>query len=159
MEGRDEVLDLDEYMRKFPPFLGMKPQGYVSEASRASGVVMINILALVEALLDANRWRDMFVGMIGSSSTIDVVSGGTGDLRSGVVQLMQAEIQLVSPLVPARQVRFIRFCRQHAEGVWDVVDVSVDANKEGFMSRRLPSGCIVHDMPMGYGSARTTITF
>ncbi|KAK9063210.1 hypothetical protein SSX86_017080 [Deinandra increscens subsp. villosa] len=145
-----EVLDLDEYLRNFPLCLGMKPHGYVSEASRASGVVMINSLALVEALLDPNRWRDMFLGLIGSSSTIDVLSSGNGDSRNGVVQLMQAEIQLVSPLVPARQVRFIRFCRQQAEGVWAVVDVSVDAGREGFISRRLPSGCIVHDMPNGF---------
>lgn len=150
IEGGGEVLDLDEYLRTFPLCLGMKPHGYVSEASRANGVVMINSLALVEALLDANRWREMFLGMIGSSSTIDVISGGNGDSRNGVVQLMQAEIQLVSPLVPARQVRFIRFCRQQAEGVWAVVDVSVDAGRDGFISRRLPSGCIVHEMPNGF---------
>ncbi|KVI04726.1 homeobox-leucine zipper protein ANTHOCYANINLESS 2-like [Cynara cardunculus var. scolymus] len=150
MESGGEVLDLDEYVRTFPLCLGMKPHGYVSEASRASGMVMINSLALVEALLDANRWKDMFLGIIGSSSTIEVISGGTGDSRNGVVQLMQAEIQLVSPLVPARQVRFLRFCRQQAEGVWAVVDLSVDAGREGFISRRLPSGCIVHDMPNGY---------
>lgn len=67
---------------------------------------------------------------------------------------MQAEIQLVSPLVPVRQTRFIRFCRQHAEGVWAIVDLSVDAGREGFLSRRLPSGCIVHDMPNGSSKVR-----
>ncbi|KAL4574835.1 hypothetical protein LXL04_021674 [Taraxacum kok-saghyz] len=148
--GGGEVLDLDEYMRTFPLCLGMKPHGFVTEASRASGVVMISSLALVESLLDANRWREMFLGLIGSSTTVDVISGGTGDSRNGVVQLMQAEIQLVSPLVPARQVRFIRFCRQQAEGVWAIVDLSVDGGRDGFISRRLPSGCIVHDMPNGY---------
>ncbi|KAF5805521.1 putative transcription factor & lipid binding HD-SAD family [Helianthus annuus] len=148
-EGGGEVLDPNEYTRNFPLCLGMKPHGYVSEASRASGVVMINSVALVDALLNVNQWRDMFLGMIGSSSMIDVISGGTGDSRNGVVQLMQAEIQLVSPSVPARQMRFIRYCRQHAEGVWAVVDVSVDAGREGSTSRRLPSGCIVHDMPNG----------
>ncbi|XP_076944729.1 homeobox-leucine zipper protein HDG1-like [Bidens hawaiensis] len=144
-----EVLNLDEYVRDFPLLLGMKPQGYVSEASRASRVVMINSLALIDALLDAQRWRDMFLGMVGSSSTMDVITCGTGDGRNGVVQLMQAEIQLVSPLVPPRQVRFLRFCRQHAEGVWAVVDVSIDSGREGLMCRRLPSGCIVQDMPNG----------
>lgn len=69
---------------------------------------------------------------------------------------MHAEVQLLSPLVPVRQVRFVRFCKQHAEGVWAVVDVSVDfghdaTNAQPFMScRRLPSGCIVQDMPNGY---------
>ncbi|XP_071732658.1 homeobox-leucine zipper protein HDG1-like isoform X2 [Rutidosis leptorrhynchoides] len=149
IEGGGEVLDLVEYGRTFPLCLGMKPHGYVSDASRASGMVMINSLALVEALLDANRWREMFLGVVGSSSTIDVISSGTGDSRNGVVQLMKAEIQLVSPLVPVRQMRFIRFCRQQAEGVWAIVDISVDGGREGFISRRLPSGCIVHDMPNG----------
>ncbi|XP_076918134.1 homeobox-leucine zipper protein HDG1-like [Bidens hawaiensis] len=144
-----EVLNFDEYLRNFPLILGMKPQGYVSEASRASRVVMINSLVLIDALLDAQRWKDMFLGMIGSSSTIDVITCGTGDARNGVVQLMQGEIQLVSPLVPPRQVRFLRFCRQHAEGIWAVVDVSIDAGREGLMCRRLPSGCIVQDMPNG----------
>lgn len=52
MEGGGEVLDLDEYLRSFPLCLGMKPHGFVSDASRASGVVMINSLTLVDALLD-----------------------------------------------------------------------------------------------------------
>lgn len=30
----------------------------------------------------------MFLGLIGSSSTIDVISGGTGDSRNGLVQLV-----------------------------------------------------------------------
>lgn len=68
---------------------------------------------------------------------------------------MHAEVQLLSPLVPVRPVRILRFCKQHAEGVWAVVDVSVemghDANSQPFIScRRLPSGCIVQDMPNGY---------
>ncbi|KAF6153137.1 hypothetical protein GIB67_034859, partial [Kingdonia uniflora] len=51
---------------------------------------------------------------------------------------------------------FQLFCKQHAEGVWAVVDVSVDMNRDTlnsqtFMSsRRLPSSCVVQDMPNGY---------
>lgn len=72
---------------------------------------------------------------------------------------MQAELQLLSPLVPVRQVTFLRFCKQHAEGVWAVVDVSVDrvsdrggsaSARSSLSCRRLPSGCLVHDMPNGY---------
>lgn len=77
---------------------------------------------------------------------------------------MHAELQLLSPLVPVREVTFLRFCKQHAEGVWAVVDVSVDAIREApggggsapsFPScRRLPSGCVVQDMPNGYSKVR-----
>lgn len=74
---------------------------------------------------------------------------------------MHAELQVLSPLVPVREVTFLRFCKQHAEGVWAVVDVSVDAIREtpggapSFPScRRLPSGCVVQDMPNGYSKVK-----
>jgi homeobox-leucine zipper protein len=69
---------------------------------------------------------------------------------------MHAELQVLSPLVPVREVNFLRFCKQHAEGVWAVVDVSIDNVRETSGAptyancRRLPSGCVVQDMPNGY---------
>lgn len=48
-----EVLNFEEYLHSFLPCIGMKPAGYVSEASRESGLVIIdNSLALVETLMD-----------------------------------------------------------------------------------------------------------
>jgi homeobox-leucine zipper protein len=82
-----------------------------------------------------------------------------------------AELQVLSPLVPIREVVFLRFCKQHAEGVWAVVDVSVDGvlrpdghhqngggggGPAGYMGcRLLPSGCIVQDMNNGYSKVRS----
>ncbi|XP_042505461.1 homeobox-leucine zipper protein ANTHOCYANINLESS 2-like isoform X2 [Macadamia integrifolia] len=156
-EGGRETLNHDEYFRLFPSCIGMKPNGFVTEASRESGMVIINSLALVETLMDANRWGEMFPGVIARASTTDVTSSGMGGTRNGALQLMHAELQVLSPLVPIREVNFLRFCKQHAEGVWAVVDVSVDTLREGspappFVSscRRLPSGCVVQDMPNGY---------
>lgn len=78
---------------------------------------------------------------------------------------MHAELQVLSPLVPIREVNFLRFCKQHAEGVWAVVDVSIDGIRELPMAgngntscRRLPSGCLVQDMPNGYSKVPPTIT-
>jgi len=89
---------------------------------------------------------------------------------------MHAELQVLSPLVPIREVVFLRFCKQHAEGLWAVVDVSVDAilrpdggnhhshhhhaqnggGAAGYMGcRLLPTGCIVQDMNNGYSKVRT----
>ena len=89
---------------------------------------------------------------------------------------MHAELQVLSPLVPIREVLFLRFCKQHAEGLWAVVDVSVDAilrpdggnhhshhhhaqnggGAAGYMGcRLLPTGCIVQDMNNGYSKVRT----
>lgn len=78
---------------------------------------------------------------------------------------MHAELQVLSPLVPVREVNFLRFCKQHAEGVWAVVDVSVDSIRETsgaptfVNSRRLPSGCVVQDMPNGYSKVLTNPHF
>ena len=77
---------------------------------------------------------------------------------------MHAELQVLSPLVPVREVNFLRFCKQHAEGVWAVVDVSIDTIRETssgpatFVNcRRLPSGCVVQDMPSGYSKVRKVL--
>nr|GEY29914.1 homeobox-leucine zipper protein anthocyaninless 2-like [Tanacetum cinerariifolium] len=142
---------LDELVKlgRFPPILGPKPLGFVSECSRASATVSLNSLDIVEALLDANHWKDMFMGMIGSNTTTEVISSGTGGSRNGVLQLMKAEIQLISPLVPVRVVNFLRFSKQQTEGVWVVVDLSVDVGTDGHTTRRPPSGCIIHDMANG----------
>lgn len=53
LEGGREILNHDEYMRTFTPCIGMKPNGFVTEASRETGVVIINSLALVETLMDS----------------------------------------------------------------------------------------------------------
>ncbi|EEF50470.1 homeobox protein, putative [Ricinus communis] len=156
LEGGREMLNHEEYVRTFTPCIGMKPSGFVFEASREAGMVIINSLALVETLMDSNRWAEMFPCVIARTSTTDVISSGMGGTRNGSLQLMHAELQVLSPLVPVREVNFLRFCKQHAEGVWAVVDVSIDTIREtsggpAFANcRRLPSGCVVQDMPNGY---------
>ncbi|KAA8520591.1 hypothetical protein F0562_014847 [Nyssa sinensis] len=156
LEGGREILNHEEYLRTFTPCIGFKPNGFVTEASRESGMVIINSLALVQTLMDPNRWVEMFPCMIARASATDVISTGVGGTRNGALQLMHAELQVLSPLVPVREVNFLRFCKQHAEGVWAVVDVSIDTIREasgGLTSvycRRLPSGCVVQDMPNGY---------
>ncbi|KAL5859790.1 hypothetical protein ACOSQ4_001086 [Xanthoceras sorbifolium] len=156
-EGGRDMLNHEEYMRSFTPCIGLKPNGFVTEASRETGMVIINSLALVETLMDPNRWAEMFPCMIARTSTTDVISSGMGGTRNGALQLMHAELQVLSPLVPVREVNFLRFCKQHAEGVWAVVDVSIDTIRETssgaptFVNcKRLPSGCVVQDMPNGY---------
>lgn len=55
-----EVLNYEEYLRTFPRCIGPKPVDHVSEATRATGVVIINSMALVETLMDAVRATDIF---------------------------------------------------------------------------------------------------
>uniref|UniRef100_A0A0D9VJF6 Homeobox domain-containing protein n=1 Tax=Leersia perrieri TaxID=77586 RepID=A0A0D9VJF6_9ORYZ len=157
-----EVLNFEEYLHSFIPCIGMKPAGYVSEASRESGLVIIdNSLALVETLMDERRWSDMFSCMIAKATVLEEVSTGIAGSRNGALLLMKAELQVLSPLVPIREVTFLRFCKQLAEGAWAVVDVSIDGLVRDHNSataptagnvkcRRLPSGCVMQDTPNGY---------
>nr|CAD1821380.1 unnamed protein product [Ananas comosus var. bracteatus] len=171
-DGTAETLNYDEYRSTFPRIIGPRPSGYVSEATREMGMVIINSVALVETLMDARNAAGLeslgrYVPcMIARTSTTEAISSGVGGTRNGALQLMHAELQVLSPLVPVREMQFLRFCKQHAEGVWAVVDVSIDglrdhntsaaaaaaaaANTPYMSCRRLPSGCVVQDMPNGY---------
>ena len=53
LEGGREMLNLEDYMRSFTPCIGLKPNGFVTDASRETGMVIINSLALVETLMDS----------------------------------------------------------------------------------------------------------
>ncbi|KAK1326869.1 Homeobox-leucine zipper protein HDG1 [Acorus calamus] len=151
--GGRETVNYEEYLRMFPRCIGVRPMGFATEATRDTGLVIINGIALVETLMDANRWADMFPAMISRTSTTDVISSGMGGTRNGALQLMHAELQVLSPLVPVREVNFLRFCKQHAEDIWAVVDISIDGLCDSMAAvdcRRLPSGCLIQDMPNGY---------
>ena len=41
----------------------------------------------------------MFLGLIGSSSTLEVISGGTADSRNGVVQLVSGFLMLIHSFI------------------------------------------------------------
>ncbi|KAK1586932.1 hypothetical protein Q3G72_007672 [Acer saccharum] len=95
----------------------------------------------------------MFSCIVAGAGIIDVIAGSDDGTRNGTLQLMYAEFQVPTPFIPVRQVRFLRFCKQHMEGLWSIIDVSIDINREGINAdafrtcRRLPSGCVVQDLP------------
>ncbi|CAN7139592.1 unnamed protein product [Brassica rapa subsp. narinosa] len=141
-------------------FAGSKHPGFAAEGSRETGLVLINSSTLVETLMDTNRWAEMFESIVAVASTVEVISNGSGGSRNGALLLMQAEFQVMSPLVPIRQVKFLRYCKQHGDGLWAVVDVSYDVNRESQDLKsygglkRLPSGCIIQDI--GNGCSKVT---
>ncbi|PQM35078.1 hypothetical protein Pyn_40506 [Prunus yedoensis var. nudiflora] len=56
-------------------------------------------------------------------------------------------------LVPTRESYYVRYCKQHADGTWAVVDVSLDTlrpNPAPRSCQRRPSGCLIQEMPNGY---------
>ncbi|XP_041023165.1 homeobox-leucine zipper protein MERISTEM L1-like [Juglans microcarpa x Juglans regia] len=147
-----EILNEEEYLRTFPRGIGPKPLGLKSEASRESAVVIMNHINLVEILMDVKRWSTVFCGIVSRAMTLDVLSTGVAGNYNGALQVIKAEFQVPSPLVPTRENYFVRYCKQHADGTWAVVDVSLDNLRPSLISRsrRRPSGCLIQELPNGY---------
>ncbi|XP_047331343.1 homeobox-leucine zipper protein HDG1-like [Impatiens glandulifera] len=121
--GVVETLNLEEYIKSFPPCLETKPdKNSTRYATRASGIVAARSSSILNSLMDE----------------------------------MDAELQALSPIVPVWKVKFIRFCRQIAEGVWGMVDVSTELSHDVAETssivncRRLPSGCVLQEMPNNF---------
>ncbi|KAF2304634.1 hypothetical protein GH714_037194 [Hevea brasiliensis] len=151
-ENSTEVLNEEEYLRAFPRGIGPRPLGLRSEASRESAVVIMNHINLVEILMDVNQWSTVFCGIVSRAMTLEILSTGVAGNYNGALQVMTAEFQVPSPLVPTRENYFVRYCKQHVDGTWAVVDVSLD-NLRGSpisRSRRRPSGCVIQELPNGY---------
>ncbi|KAK3445943.1 hypothetical protein EUGRSUZ_A01715 [Eucalyptus grandis] len=146
------VLNEDEYMKTFPRGIGPKPAGFNTEASRESAVVIMDHINLVEILMDVNQWSTVFSSIVSRAATLEVLSTGVAGNYNGALQVMTAEFQVPTPLVPTREVYFVRYCKQHGDGAWAVVDVSLDNVRPSpiVRCRRRPSGCVIQEMPNGY---------
>ncbi|WOL03419.1 hypothetical protein Cni_G12139 [Canna indica] len=147
-----ETLNEEEYVRAFPRGIGPKPFGLKSEASRETAVVIMNQMNVVEILMDVNQWSNVFSGIVSRAMTLEVLSTGVAGNYNGALQVMSAEFQVPSPLVPTRESLFVRYCKQHPDGTWAVVDVSLDSLRPSPVPRcrRRPSGCLIQEMPNGY---------
>ncbi|XP_051124722.1 homeobox-leucine zipper protein MERISTEM L1-like [Andrographis paniculata] len=153
-DNSGEVMNEEEYARSFPRGIGPKPLGFKSEASRESAVVIMNHINLVEILMDVNQWSSVFASIVSRAMTLEVLSTGVAGNYNGALQVMTAEFQVPSPLVPTRENYFVRYCKQHSDGTWAVVDVSLDNLRPAADSvtrcRRRPSGCLIQELPNGY---------
>ncbi|KAJ0247167.1 Homeobox-leucine zipper protein PROTODERMAL FACTOR 2 [Hirschfeldia incana] len=151
-DSSGEILNEEEYFRTFPRGNGPKPIGMRSEASRGSTVVIMNHINLVEILIDVNQWSSVFCGIVSRALTLEVLSTGVAGNYNGALQVMTAEFQVPSPLVPTRENYFVRYCKQHSDSTWAVVDVSLDSLRPSQItrSRRRPSGCLIQELQNGY---------
>ncbi|KAG5233815.1 hypothetical protein OIU77_000862 [Salix suchowensis] len=151
-DGRD-VLNLDNHQRIFPRAMShLKNPNVRIESSRDSGVVIMNGVALVDMFMDSNKWVESFPTIVSVAKTIEVISSGILGSHSGSLQLMYEELQVLSPLVPSREFCILRYCQQIEQGLWAIVSVSYDIPQfaSQFRCHRLPSGCLIQDMPNGY---------
>ncbi|XVF52313.1 hypothetical protein PTKIN_Ptkin05aG0008600 [Pterospermum kingtungense] len=159
-ENGKELLNLEEHARMFNWPLNMKhrPSEFRTEASRDSAVVIMNSVTLVDAFLDANKWTELFPSIVARAKTVQVISPGVSG-TNGSLQLMYAELQFLSPLLPTREAYFLRYCQQQNlddETYWAIVDFPLDGFHNNNLQssfplhRRRPSGCLIQDMPNGY---------
>ncbi|KAK1368421.1 Homeobox-leucine zipper protein PROTODERMAL FACTOR 2 [Heracleum sosnowskyi] len=146
-----KCLDEDEYLCTFPGRIGPKDMGLKSEASRFSDLFFMNQLKLVEIMMDVNQWSTMFSGIVSRAMTIEVLSAGMAGNYDGALQVMTAEFQVPSPLVPTRENYFVRYCKKLDNKTWAVADVSLDSMRPASnQCRRRPSGCLIEHWPNGY---------
>ncbi|KAG0494538.1 hypothetical protein HPP92_005532 [Vanilla planifolia] len=155
--GRDgrEVLNLDAYERIFPRQSQQfrSPETRV-ETSRDSGDVFMNSLALVDMFMDSGKWMELFPTIVANARTIELVMPGMDGSRSGALVLMYGEFLGLSPVVSSRELCFLRYSQQIEQGLWVISDISVHFPRDNLLpsctKRRLPSGCLIQDMPNGY---------
>ncbi|KAI6694292.1 hypothetical protein NL676_022002 [Syzygium grande] len=154
-DGRD-TLNLESYERMFPRASShLKNPDIRTEASRESRVVIMNGLALIDMFMDLNKWAELFPAIVSAAKTIEVISPGLLTSQNGSLQLMYGELQVLSPLLPTREFYFLRYCQQIEQGLWAIVDVSFDLSRydqfaSQSRSQKLPSGCLIQDLPNGY---------
>ncbi|KAF0910490.1 hypothetical protein E2562_002944 [Oryza meyeriana var. granulata] len=158
--GRD-ILNYDEYLRLFQRDHGGSGDqlaGWSVEASRECGVVYLDTMQLVHAFMDVDRWKELFPSMISKAATLDVISTGEDDGRDGVLQLMYAELQMLTPMVPTREFYFTRYCKKLATDTerWAIVDASFDKSENDVHASspvrcwKNPSGCVVEEQTNGH---------
>ncbi|XP_044501955.1 homeobox-leucine zipper protein HDG5-like isoform X2 [Mangifera indica] len=156
-ENGKEILNVEEHGRMFPWPLNLKQHSTElrTEATRDNAVVIMNSITLVDAFLDANKWMELFPSIVARAKTVQIIASGVSG-ASGSLQLMYAELQVLSPLVPTREAYFLRYCQQNVEeGTWVIVDFPIDGFHDNVqpsfpLYRRRPSGCVIQDMPNGY---------
>ncbi|XP_071683573.1 homeobox-leucine zipper protein ROC9 [Lolium perenne] len=161
METGRDILNYDEYVRLFrrdDDDAGDQDQRgtWSVEASREGGVVYLDTTQLVHAFMDANQWKELFPSMIAKASTLDVIRSGEDNDQDGVVQLMLAEVQTLTPMVPTRELCFARYCKKLAPEKWAIVDASfskagggADASSPVITSWKNASGCIIEEQTNG----------
>ncbi|KAG6521993.1 hypothetical protein ZIOFF_019127 [Zingiber officinale] len=147
-DGLTEALNQAEYARAFKNGLGPKNVNLSTEATRATAIVAVPAETLVDMFMDVDKWIALFSSIVTGAAIVEVFSDGAAGSYDGTLQLITAELQVPTPLVPVREGLFLRHCKQHEGGVWAVVDVSFEVRQNPMAKfRRRPSGFIIHQMP------------
>ncbi|KAJ1258517.1 hypothetical protein BS78_10G081400 [Paspalum vaginatum] len=150
-----ETLNVATYDSLFAkPGGSFRPPDINVEGSRESGLVFMSAVALVDVFMDTNKWAEFFPGIVSKAHTVDVLVNGLGG-RSESLIMMYEELHIMTPVVPTRELSFLRYCKKIEQGLWAVADVSQEGQRDAHYgvpsrTRRMPSGCLIADMSNGY---------
>ncbi|XP_048129501.1 homeobox-leucine zipper protein ROC8-like [Rhodamnia argentea] len=156
LDGR-YLLHHDTYEQMFSRNYRFRGSGARVETSKESVLVTMEPSSLVSIFQDVSKWADMFHTIVTKASSIQVLEEETQVNHRTHLQLIHSQMHVLSPLVPARDVYFLRRCQQIEPGKWVIVDVSYNQMKDDaspYNTRRLPSGCLIQDM--GNGCSKVT---
>ncbi|XP_054801451.1 homeobox-leucine zipper protein HDG11-like [Prosopis cineraria] len=145
------------YERIFPRahHFGKKLNNARVECSKASRVVNMGPMQLVDMFLDADKWVNLFPTIVGKAHTVEVLEAGLPGSRNGALQLMYEELHMLTPMVPPREFVFLRYCYQTDKETWVIGDVSFDSLEDigatySASCWKLPSGCMIQELPTGF---------
>ncbi|CAN8273917.1 unnamed protein product [Cochlearia groenlandica] len=151
-KSKTETLNFEEYTSFFKNNGLVEPSGYVAEASREMGLVPMNSLDLVQTFMNMEKWGNVFASKVNVVAPTDALIPFDDE---NSLQMIQATYHVISPVVPNRQVEFLRYCKNIKKGLWVVVDVTpIEQNPNSsyvdISYRRLPSGLIIEEVDNGF---------
>ncbi|KAI4294985.1 hypothetical protein MLD38_040744 [Melastoma candidum] len=88
--GSTELLNRDEYVKMFPASTcsEIKPGSSFREGSRDATIVTLRSQAIIEILMDADKWLEAFPCLIANASATDVVYDCPIERKDGYLQLV-----------------------------------------------------------------------
>ncbi|KAG8502718.1 hypothetical protein CXB51_000491 [Gossypium anomalum] len=118
------------------------------ETSRETAIVEMNPTNIVQLLMDTKQWATTFYSIVSRTTLLGVILENVDGSYNGVLQVMSAEFHQCTPLIPARQSYFARYCKKHTNGTWGVVDVSLESlfPYPQVQFRKRPSGCVIQEV-------------
>ncbi|CAH8350079.1 unnamed protein product [Eruca vesicaria subsp. sativa] len=142
------VIDQKYYEAKFIKSSHFKIPNARIESSKEVVLIQMNAQDLVDMLLHTEKWANLFSTIVSEAQTIHMLD--SIDLQGKYVpKLVYEQLHILSPLLPPREFRILRSCRQLEEDLWVIADVSyheVDQFKTPVCSKR-PSGCLIEALP------------
>ncbi|KAG8502713.1 hypothetical protein CXB51_000489 [Gossypium anomalum] len=116
------------------------------ETSRETAIVEMNPMNIIQFLMDTVGILFPLIPFHYATTFYSIVSRTT--LLGVILENMSAEFHQCTPLIPARQSYFARYCKKHTNGTWGVVDVSLESlfPYPQVQFRRRPSGCVIQEV-------------